>query len=182
MKSKSNLNPFFKVFKYCPRCRGPFVQTKFNLFVCKNCGLELYENPRFANIVILENEDGEVLVIKRKFPPREGFLDFPGGFVDLGETVEQSVKRELKEELDLNIKSFKFFSFSDPELYEFKGLRFQTISIIFTSKISSEQTKKTKAQDDVGEILFYKPAKIPINKLAFKNMQKVIKEYLDYEK
>lgn len=175
MKHKLSENPFYKVFKFCPRCKNPFKQKEFNLFICKNCDLHLYEDPRFSNAVIFENENKEILMIKRKWPPKVGFLDLPGGFIDLGETVEESVKREIKEELGINLEDFKFLGFSEPDFYDFKGVKYQTISLVFTAKIKDQ---KVKALDDVGELIWLKKHKIPFEKLAFKKMEKVLKDYL----
>ena len=45
-----------------------------------------------------------VLLIKRKFSPFKNFFALPGGFVDVGETVEEACVREMKEETSINLK------------------------------------------------------------------------------
>lgn len=175
MKHKLSENPFYKVFKFCPRCKNPFTQKDFNLFICQKCDFHIYENPRFANAVIFENEVQEILMIKRKWPPKVGFLDLPGGFIDLGETVEESVIREIKEELGIELKVFQFFGLSEPDFYDFKGVKYQTISIVYKAKINNQ---KIEALDDVGELVWLNKSNIPYNKLAFKTMQKVLENYL----
>jgi ADP-ribose pyrophosphatase YjhB (NUDIX family) len=58
-----------------------------------------------ASAVILK--DGKILLIKRIKPDRE-YLIFPGGGVDEGESFEEAVRREIKEELCLDVKQCRF--------------------------------------------------------------------------
>ena len=48
--------------------------------------------------------DGKVLMIQRGKPPRQGIWSLPGGAQDLGETVEQGIRRELREETGIEIE------------------------------------------------------------------------------
>ena len=55
-------------------------------------------NPSAANVAIIKNSEGEILVTLRKQEPAKGTLDLPGGFTEIGETSEEGVKREVMEE------------------------------------------------------------------------------------
>ncbi len=58
-------------------------------------------------------EKKEVLLIQRKNPPFKGLWALPGGFVDMNETLEEAVKRELQEETGIqieNLQQFKAYS------------------------------------------------------------------------
>ena len=57
-----------------------------------------------ASAVIVEN--GKVLLIKRVKPDAEYYI-FPGGGVDENESIEEALKREVKEELNLKVEKFK---------------------------------------------------------------------------
>jgi len=62
-------------------------------------------NPTYLNVVAvaLIDRDGRLLVQKRpEGKPMAGLWEFPGGKVDKGETPEQALVRELKEELDID--------------------------------------------------------------------------------
>ena len=50
-------------------------------------------------------EEGKVLLVKRKYPPKKGKWAIPGGSVNLGETLQAAVEREIKEETGLDIKA-----------------------------------------------------------------------------
>lgn len=75
---------------------------------CPSCGIRLYHNPTPA-VSILPVKDGKVLLAKRAIEPYKGDYDVLGGFLDFGETAEEAVRRELKEEVGLEVKSMKFF-------------------------------------------------------------------------
>jgi 8-oxo-dGTP diphosphatase len=59
-----------------------------------------YENPALT-VDAVWIRAGKVLLIRRRGPPFRGFWAFPGGFVELRETVEEALVRELKEETGL---------------------------------------------------------------------------------
>ncbi len=49
-------------------------------------------------------KDGKVLLVKRAHPPNKGYWAIPGGKVEYGETLEQAVKREIREETGLDVE------------------------------------------------------------------------------
>jgi 8-oxo-dGTP diphosphatase len=61
------------------------------------------ESPSVMVDAIVESND-KLLLVKRKKDPFKGFLSFPGGNVDLGEKVEDAVKREVREETSVDIE------------------------------------------------------------------------------
>lgn len=113
-------------------------------------------------LIIYETEKccgGEKLVlIKRKNPPYKGMYALPGGFVDIGETVEKAVIREAKEETGLDIDIIKLLGvYSDPK----RDPRGHTVSICFVSIGSGD----LKAGDDAEDIELFDIDKVP--ELAF---------------
>ena len=68
-----------------------------------------------VDAVILVNNRRNLVLIRRKNPPFQGELALPGGFVDVGETVEEACIREAYEETNININIIKLIGvFSDP--------------------------------------------------------------------
>jgi len=53
---------------------------------------------------VIEDGKGNIVVIKRKYPPFQGFYALPGGFVEKGEKLKHALIREIKEETNLDIK------------------------------------------------------------------------------
>tara|TARA_B100000925_G_C21957055_1_gene451632 strand:- start:391 stop:816 length:426 start_codon:yes stop_codon:yes gene_type:complete len=92
-----------------------------------------------------------VLLIKRKNSPYKNHLALPGGFVDIGETVEYACLRELKEETGLQLKhsDIKLVGvYSKPN----RDPRRDTVSIAYYSRIFKK--KNIKAGDDATSIEF----------------------------
>ena len=54
--------------------------------------------------------DNKVLLIKKKTGPYDGKLDLPGGTIEFGERPSDALKRELKEEVGIDIKDYELFA------------------------------------------------------------------------
>ena len=86
--------------RFCPRCGAKLVRLDDHGQLrptCPVCGLVLYRNPVPAAGVILV-EEGRVLLVKRRYPPRARMWCLPAGFMEYGETPERCARRELREE------------------------------------------------------------------------------------
>lgn len=89
---------------------------------------------------------GKTVLIERKNPPFGWAL--PGGFVDVGESVETAVRREMMEEINTELNELEqFHVYSDPK----RDPRFHTVSVIFTAKAKSEPF----AGDDAKNVGLY---------------------------
>lgn len=71
--------------------------------VCPSCGLIIFRNPRLVAAVI-PVLNGKVALVRRAMQPRRGSWVFPGGYVDLGESVEEAACRETQEETGLKVR------------------------------------------------------------------------------
>lgn len=69
---------------------------------CENCDLVLYQNPIPSVAILAINEKNEILLTQRAVEPGKGYWCLPGGFIELGESAEEAVIRELKEETNLD--------------------------------------------------------------------------------
>ncbi len=85
--------------------------------------------------IILENDAGEFLLYLRDNKPGipfPGYWDLIGGHVEEGETPEEALVREVKEELDIELKEYTFY-----KKYEcLTGDAYENIKYIFTGKIN----------------------------------------------
>ncbi|NPA11434.1 MAG: NUDIX hydrolase [Epsilonproteobacteria bacterium] len=109
-----------------------------------------------------------IVLIKRKNPPL-GFA-LPGGFVDYGETVEDALLREMKEELNLDVEIVSLQGiYSDPK----RDNRLHTASAVFVCNAY----KMPKAGDDAKEAIVIKLEDIEWDKLVFDH-SKILKDYL----
>ena len=120
-----------------------------------------------VDAVILVNNQRDVVLIRRKNPPFQGELALPGGFVDIGETVEQACIREAKEETNINVKIIKLIGpFSNP----MRDPRGHTVSIAFLCEPLTKK-EEPKALDDAAAIEIIPLSKISSLMLAFDHME-----------
>lgn len=116
-----------------------------------------------VDAVIPFNNKQDVILIRRKNPPFKGELALPGGFVNVGETVERACIRETKEETNVDVKITKLIGvFSEPN----RDPRGHNISIAFLCEPLTEY-ENPKALDDAVALEVIPITEIPKLKLAF---------------
>ena len=132
---------------------------------------KLQEGPFVTTDAIIEINDGIVL-IERSNPPFGWAL--PGGFVDYGESLEEAVTREAKEETNLDLINLEqFHTYSNPG----RDPRFHTVGTVFIAKGEG----KPKAGDDARGLKIIKLSELPKLDFAFDH-KKIIQDYLKYKK
>lgn len=145
-------------FAYCPVCGSKhFVVNNFKSKKCQDCGFTYYANPCSATAAFIVRTVGEgasareeMLVVRRAKEPAKGTYDLPGGFVDMYETVEEGMRREIKEETGLEVSDIKYL-FSSPNVYEYSGMGVHTLDMDFLVPVSSDTTTIIHAADDAAE-------------------------------
>ena len=76
--------------------------------LCTECGKEVWPQLATAIIVLIHKGDEVLLVHARNF--KSNFMGLVAGFVETGETLEEAVHREVKEETNLEITNLRYFS------------------------------------------------------------------------
>ncbi len=137
-----------------------------------------YEYPRAAitvdAVVLCKSPAPQLLLIERKYPPFKGCWAFPGGFVDMSETLEVAVQRELFEETNLfleNLEQFAAYSRVD------RDPRGRAITVVFTAFL--EQIQTPLAKDDASAVGWFSLGELP--SLAFDHSE-ILKDILRAKK
>lgn len=127
-----------------------------------------YRQPKLTVDVILEaGERRDLVLIRRKNPPHGWAL--PGGFVDVGETVEEAARREALEETSLHVElERQFHVYSDPR----RDPRGHTVSVVFIGRADEEP----RGADDAAEARAFPRDDLP-DSLAFDHGQ-ILEDYL----
>ena len=100
--------------------------------------------PALTTDCVVFDERGYVLLIRRKHEPFKGAYALPGGFVDVGETVENACRRELKEETGLEVGALQLVGvYSDPN----RDPRGHTCSIAYLARVGHAEPQ---AGDDAA--------------------------------
>ena len=142
-------------FKYCPKCgSSDFKEHNNKSKSCSDCGFIYYFNSSAAVVAVIENDKGEILVARRAKDPAKDTLDLPGGFIDMYETAEEAVCREIKEETRLTVTSIQYL-FTIPNIYPYSNFEVHTVDIFLKCKV--DDFSELKAQDDVSELFFISP-------------------------
>ena len=169
------------LFRFCPVCgSAEFNRNNDSSKRCRRCGFVYYFNPRASVAVFIVNEKGELLVGRRAKAPAKGTLDLPGGFTEYGETVEEAVRREVKEETGLDVREGKYL-FSLPNVYPYSGLNVHTMDLFFECRVDT--TEHLSAMDDVAELFFVPMEKLDPDLFGLLSVRKGVEIYLsDHQK
>jgi ADP-ribose pyrophosphatase YjhB (NUDIX family) len=120
--------------------------------------------------------DGNILVCRKK---GEEYYFLPGGHVEFGETSEYALKRELWEELDLEVKNSRFIGGSE-HMFTEDGVRRHEINLAF--EVETEQTK-TESREDHLQFFLLTPEEFQQETILPTSMQKAVSQWFqDKEK
>jgi len=171
------------MFNYCPECASNKITfNEGKVFRCPECGFVYYQNIAAATgcLIIVPESDGEkFLFTVRSKEPAIKKLDLPGGFVDIGEGVEEGLLREVREELGWTPpeKPVLFASFSN--IYEYKGIKYNTCDMYFSVFAPGLRLKDLRLEEsEISAVLLLKPEEIDFSQLAFTSTVKAVKKYL----
>ena len=94
--------------RFCGACGGTTIKkTDEHAMVCTKCGHVSY--PRLSPAVIVAVTKGDRLLLARNKNFVTGMYSVLAGFVEAGETLEECVRREIREEVGIEVKNIKYF-------------------------------------------------------------------------
>jgi ADP-ribose pyrophosphatase YjhB (NUDIX family) len=157
---------------YCPRCAAPLIVRLLPSedrprLVCDR-GHILYVNPKLVVGVIPERR-GKILLMRRAIEPRHGFWTFPGGFMEVDESVEECAAREAKEETGADVRIEHVVGvYSRPAI----GI----VSIVFHGRVASAKLDPGR---EALEARWFDPEDIPWDDLAYDTTRWALRDWVE---
>jgi ADP-ribose pyrophosphatase YjhB (NUDIX family) len=162
-----------RIFRFCPWCGGPLGKPVGERQDCPRCGEPSYLNPKPTASAILLGADGRILLGRRAIDPHRGLWDTPGGFTMPGESLEECVRRELREEAGVEIEVGRLV-ITVPDFYGDTGEA--TVNAFFECRLLSGEPQ---ADDDVAELRWFdRDALPPPDELAFDGVRSALAAWL----
>ena len=158
-------------YKFCPQCGGVLAKRLLKAgeperLVCRACSFVFYIDPKLATIALVPM-DGGVVMVRRGIDPGYGLWVVPGGFVDVGELVEEAVVRETLEETHLQVRVERLLN-----IYSYRDSPTVVVAYI-TEFLAGELT----AGDESLEARIFTRKEIPWDKIPFRSTRAALTEY-----
>lgn len=163
-----------ELFGYCPRCGQvrPAANRGQSPFRCEGCGLVYFFNPTVAAAACIFDEGGRLLFIRRAKDPSAGLLGVPGGFIDMGESAEEGLRREVREEVGLEVVDLRFLA-SFPNRYAYRDVLYPVVDLYFTARaVNPEQARPL---DAVAGLAWRRPEEVSPAELAFDSLRAALR-------
>jgi ADP-ribose pyrophosphatase YjhB (NUDIX family) len=162
-----SLNPALERVRFCPRSGAPPDIAFPRSLHCPSCGYALFFNPKPVACAIPREPDGRVWLLRRGFDPSAGLWTFPGGFLDLGESVEDAARREAREELEIDV-----------ELTGLVGVYSRPQDRVVLIVFDAVPHGQPRATDEAPEVRAFAPDEVPWDELAFWSTEQALRDVL----
>lgn len=153
-------------WRFCPRCatQATFAGEGIERHLaCPACGYVKYDNPLPTTIGLVE-ADGHLLLLRRADEPQAGWWDTVGGFVAAGESAEEAMLREAREEIGAAVE-IRGIVGTYASVYGDTGL--QTLGVAFLCALPEEAELTISAESIDHD--WFGPEELP--ELAFADVQ-----------
>lgn len=143
-----------------------------------SCELCAFNNPK-ATITAVVIRNGKLLLLKRQEEPFKNMLDLPGGYLNYGEKPEEGLRRELKEEL--NVDAILTFITAIPGTAYWKNKEYAIISFFYLADIGNQQISLNEENSSATwvRVRDIDPAVIAFD--SNQEMASIIKDKFDFD-
>jgi ADP-ribose pyrophosphatase YjhB (NUDIX family) len=161
--------------RYCPCCGSSlcdrYLETEQHVRkICSGCGFVFYLNPKVVAGAV-PRQGSKIWLLRRNIDPAMGSWTFPGGYVDLGETVPNAAIREAFEETRLRIDLDGLLNIYS---YENVGI----VLVVYRATVIGGIAETTPESQEVRA---FGIEDIPWGELAFPSTRDALRDYVHYE-
>ncbi|MBE3577462.1 MAG: NUDIX hydrolase [Limnochordales bacterium] len=160
--------------RYCPRCAAPLSPgrppgDRRDRLLCRACGYVYYHNPNVA-VGAIPFLDGRIVLVRRAIEPGYGLWTFPGGYVEIDESVEEAAVRETREETGAEIRLERLLN-----VYSFPVS--QVVLLVYVAQVLGGVIRPG---EECLEVATFAPVEIPWRSLAFRSTEQALHDLLKY--
>ena len=165
--------------QYCAQCGAPLIVRMIDTedrprLMCDR-GHIMYVNPKLVVGVIPERR-GRILLLRRAIEPRYGSWTFPGGFMEIDETVEEAAAREAEEETGIEVRVLDLIGvYSKPGPAPGPGV----VSIVFRGTATQGRPEPGR---EALETRWFRPADIPWQELAYETTRWALSDWAEHRR
>ena len=163
----TSLNPALEEARFCPRCKAAADIDFPRSITCPDCGYGAFYNPKPVACVIATDHQGRIVLMRRATEPGKGRWTMPGGFVDLGESVEEAAKREAREEIGIDVR-----------LEQLTGVYSRSTDRIVVVVYEARALGTPVPMEEALEVRAFEPTTIPWDELAFWSDDRALRDCL----
>jgi 8-oxo-dGTP diphosphatase len=156
----------------CPRCRRELERDEKSVH-CPACGLAVYANPAPTASAVILDDAGRVLLARRAVDPGAGLWDLIGGFIDEGEDPLEALRREVREELSVEVDPNEYLG-AYPDRYGEDGIF--TLNLYWAARIAGGEIRLDEAE--LEEVAWFAADDLPgPTEFAFANTVQALDDW-----
>ena len=156
-------------FRYCPRCGSSHIEILHETPLrCSHCGFTYFFNPTVSAAAFVFDDRDRVLFFRRAKDPAIGKLAIPGGFIDFGENAEEGLRREVREEVGLEIEDIQYLGSCINE-YFYLEVTYPVVDLIFSA--TAIRPELAIPLDAVAGLEWHKVQDVQQAELAFPSLK-----------
>ena len=159
---------WYKTHQFCGQCGSQMkLKTEEKAMRCSNCDLSFYPRVSPAVIVAIRKNDQILLAHALRFPQK--FYSTLAGFVEAGESLEECLRREVREEVGIEIKNIEYFG-SQPWAFP------HSLMIGFKAEYESGEIKVDQTEIDHAD--WFKADNLPVRPSRFSIASQMIDDFV----